>query len=183
MPAAPSPTSAFGASAELDALEEDFTLSERWRGSRFVWVKTARPQDKGRVGERLFDRLCAAAGVAVDGRNGKGHDRRVGGVKVEVKLSTLYDTANPDDAYYQWLQLRPADDYDLVVLIGVDPDALHVWVVDKASVLTHAVGQHGGKDATETRKLALAHDARPAWLGPDLAADAAGFAAALSAGT
>ena len=168
------------AAEHLDRLEAAHQLTPRWAGSRFAWVKTLLPAHKGKLGEQLFDQLCEAGGVALVGENGPGHDRRTAGHKVEIKLSTLYATADPDDAGYKWLQLRPEDDYDLVVLIGIEPDRVHVWAVDKTAALVHSRGQHGGKDAAETRMIELGEHDRPAWLGADLADDPGRFAAAVA---
>ena len=154
----------------LAGLQAENTLTSRWANAPHAWIKSLLPAVKGRIGEKLASDLLADAGLDVGPRTGPGHDRRVAGVPVEIKLSTSYDTADPAAATCKWLQLRPGDDYELVLLVGVCPDHVHVWAVNKDDTLEHATGQHTGAGAVETRQLEAFPDRAPAWFGPDLAA-------------
>lgn len=41
----------------------------------------------------------------------------------------------------------------MLVAVGVEPDKVRLWVLDKATALELASGQHTGNGATETRWL------------------------------
>lgn len=173
------------ADCHLDGLAEHYAPGPRWQNARYLWMKTVPPSNRGKVGEQLFARLVADAGAEVAGGGGRGaYDRLVDGVRVEVKLSTLYDLRQqPADepSYYQWLQLRPGAAFDVVAFLAVDPDRVRVWVTDHHTALTHARGHHGGADATDTAKLAVNEDAIPAWFGPELSGDPAALRARVAA--
>lgn len=156
----------------LAGMEEQYALSPRWAHSPFAWVKRILPAQKGRVGERLFGDLARAADLTVIGRDSTEHDCRVNGHRVEVKLSTSYDTADPALATVKWLQLRPQHDYAIVALLAICPTHVHLWLVSKKTALRHSTGQHGGQDAVETRQVEVDPDNPPRWLGPDVANDA-----------
>lgn len=168
-----------GAADVLDAMHDRYALSARWAHARFAWAKRLLPAQKGRIGEKLLAAYAEQGGVGVSHRTDPGHDVRLDDVAVEVKFSTEYDCADPADVGYKWLQLRPDDDYDVVALIGVEPDQVHVWLVDKSTALRHAHGQHGGKAATETKSVEVLSADLPGWLGPDVADDPAAFAGRL----
>lgn len=176
----PVPPSGQSANRVLATLRSEYGPGPRWAGQPNAWIKLLRPFEKGNVGERLVRELARRAGCSVGPRTGPGHDLYLGCHRAEVKLATLPDTPPGQDAPMQFLQLRPGGDFEVVVLVGVCPDHTHVWVVDRAPALAHSRGQHGGRDATETRKLELDPHTPPAWLGPDFGADFAGFGARLA---
>lgn len=158
----------------LDALEAHYAPGPRWRDARFLWLKTVPAVHRGRVGEALFSRLFEQAGIEVGPGTAGGHaDRRAAGLDVEVKLSTLYDLRDGGLSYYKWMQLRPSSTFDVVAFLAVDPGRVRMWLVDKDTAIAHAKGQHTGKDAVETRELTVGEDDVPAWMGPDVAGDAA----------
>jgi hypothetical protein len=161
--------------AALDALRDRHRLGVRWHASRYAWLKQLLPAQKGRVGEQLFRRYAAYAGCDVGPRRGT-NDCTVNGRGVEVKLATLHDTSPDGDDIVQWLQLRPESNFDVAALLAVCPDHTHLWVVDRDVVLGVAVGQHGGRNATETRQVTVDPHRPPDWLGPDLAGDPSGLA-------
>ena len=52
---------------------------------------------------------------------------------------------------FTWQQIRPLQEYDRIVFIGVNPDSLHLWWATKEDILQHIAGhdsyrQHGGKN-------------------------------------
>lgn len=174
------PPASGAAERALDSLEAVHAPGPRWRDARYLWLKTVPPIQRGKVGEDLFKQLCRDADVTVGpGRGGGQADCSADGLAVEVKLSTLYDRRDGGTSHYQWLQLRPSSDFDVAALIAVDPDQVRVWVVDKATALSHAQGQHTGKQAQETQKLTVHEDAIPDWLGPDVSGDPAALKARL----
>lgn len=147
-------------------------MTPRWVGSPYAWVRELSPSQKGRLGEEMVRRLCRAAGCEVRAGSNPGHDLVVTGgdwsVRVEVKFSTLNDIA-AGEPYFQWLQLRPADDFEVVALVALAPRRMRCFLLGRNEVLSRAVGHHGGGGATETRKLVVpAAEIDQAWLGPDI---------------
>lgn len=164
----------------LDTLETSYELGPRWSNSPLAWTKRLLPAQKGRVGEQLFAALCNAAAIPTGPRTGSGHDLTCGAYRVEVKFGTLHDTDLDDPDRVEWLQLRPGGDFTHVALLCACPDHVHLWVTTRHTALALTVGQHGGKDATETRMLAIDPHSPPPALGPDYGEDLDQLAVTLS---
>jgi hypothetical protein len=169
VPNEPAPVPTIDATASLAALEGAYGLSARWRDGSFAWFKQLGPGRKGALGETLVRDILTAAGQDVTGRTNSGHDLAVNGVPVEVKLATELDFEGVDQRGFIWQQLRPAADWALVALVGVEPDRARIWLVERDVILAHAIGQHSGAGATETRMVTVRTNDLPAWLGDDLA--------------
>lgn len=152
----------------FDQLRTSYEIGPRWNGSRNEWVKRLQPYQKGRIGEEFFDLLCQEAKLTVTGGHTSGHDAHIEGSPIEVKFGTLHDNDPAADDIVEWLQIRPSGDFSHAALICVCPDHIHLWYTPRDVLLEHAVGQHTGKDATETMKLSIDPHAAPLWLGSDL---------------
>lgn len=152
----------------FDELKTSYEIGPRWKGSRNEWVKRLQPYQKGRIGEEFFDLLCQEAKLTVTGGHTSGHDAHIEGAPIEVKFGTLHDNDPAGEDIVEWLQIRPSGDFTHAALICVCPDHIHLWYAPRDVLLKNSIGQHTGKDATETMKLTIdPHDA-PLWLGDDL---------------
>ena len=80
------------------------------------------------------------------------HDTRINGKKVEVKGSLLWGT---DASHFRWQQIRPSQDYDVIVFVAIYPNRIEFHAATK-DVVTEFVqtpdkdgnfvhNQHGGK--------------------------------------
>jgi hypothetical protein len=167
----------------FDQLRTSYEVGPRWSGSRNEWVKRLQPYQKGRIGEEFFDLLCKEAKLTVTGGHTSGHDTHIEGAPIEVKFGTLHDNDPAADDIVEWLQIRPSGDFTHAALICVCPDHIHLWYVPRDTLLSHAVGQHTGKDATETMKLSIDPHTAPEWLGADLGSSPSALNKALKPAT
>jgi hypothetical protein len=85
----------------------------RWKRGPFNDLKALPPKAKGKRFERIVDFICRHAGYKVNGANDTDFDRRIGDKRTEIKGSTV--TRGTDD-WFSFLQIRPGQDYDQLVL-------------------------------------------------------------------
>ena len=119
----------------------------RYEGKLFESFKNLPPSQKGKVGEAWCEEVMIALGSKVEPPESKDHDRIVDGRKAEIKSSTL----NNGTEVFSFLQIRPAQDYDFMILQAFLPDELRIFEVEK-SVIRDLIDkkvikpQHGGND-------------------------------------
>jgi hypothetical protein len=99
-------------------------------------------------------------GIAVTPATDAGHDCRLNDVPVEVKFSTLW--AGGD---FVFQQIRDQS-YEVVALLGIEPQAVRLWMVPKRELWARAPGQHTGANALDTRWLRFEAADPPQWLEP-----------------
>ena len=157
------PDEAFNAflEANQDAQEVMGTASsaDPWAGSPFEWIMRLASRRRGKAGEVLVEAWLRRLGFDVGRPRSGDHDRVVAGRKVEIKFSTLWEQGD-----YVFQQFRDQD-YELVVLLGVSPTAVHGWVVPKEVAIEHSVPQHGGARGSDTRWLRFRAATPPSWMG------------------
>ncbi len=129
-----------------------------WAGSPFAWIKTRPSRQIGKIGEQLVAGWCAAKGLDVTGAGDSEADRVIGGRRMEIKFSTLWESGT-----YTFQQIRDQD-YEFAVCLGVSPFDANCWVVPKDIIRRHAPPQHGGKAGTDTRWLTFPAESPPAWI-------------------
>jgi hypothetical protein len=138
--------------------------TEMWRSSPFYWIKARPSRQIGTIGEALVAGWAAAKGFDVLKATSSDHDRRIAGLKVEIKFSTLWT----DNKIFKFQQLRDQD-YDYAFLLGVSPFDAQAWFVPKAELSFDRppalVPQHGGSAGRDTRWLSFKATTPPAWLG------------------
>ena len=54
------------------------------------------------------------------------HDTRINGKKLEVKGSSLWGT---DASHFRWQQIRPSQDYEVIVFIAIYPKRIEFIIV------------------------------------------------------
>lgn len=136
-----------------------------WVGSPFAWIKDLPSRTRGKVGEQLIERWCTAQNFDVRSSPDSEADRIISGLRVEIKLSTLWQTGK-----YRFQQLRDQR-YDVVICLGLSPSNVHCWVLPKEVILEQwrsgGIGsQHGGRQGTDTAWIEVDPNAPQTWLTP-----------------
>lgn len=134
--------------------------SDPWEASPFAWIKREPSRRVGAIGEGLVKSWAKQAGIVVTPATDAGHDCRLNGVKIEVKFSTLWAGG---DLVFQ--QIRDQS-YEVVALLGIEPQAVRLWMVPKAEIWARTPGQHTGANALDTKWLRFAASTPPDWLAP-----------------
>ncbi len=132
-----------------------------WEGSPFAWIKTRPSRQVGKIGEQLIAGWSATKGLDVVASGDSEADRVIGGRRVEIKFSTLWESG-----VYKFQQLRDQN-YEFAVCLGISPFDAHCWVISKAVLRQHVIGhtpQHTGKGGTDTFWLSFPVVSPPPWL-------------------
>ncbi len=143
-------------------LENDYLLQmDEWAESPFGWIKQQQSRTRGKIGEQLVSGWCAAKGFDVTSSPNSDSDRVIGGLRTEIKFSTLWKNGR-----FKFQQLRDQD-YEIVICLGISPLKAHCWVFPKDDLLGNPVGvrpQHGGRAGSDTRWLDVDPNEVPQWL-------------------
>lgn len=135
-----------------------------WIGSPFAWIKSRPSRQVGAIGERLVSEWCTSKGFTVTRTGDSDADRKIEGIRTEIKFSTLWS----DNKIYKFQQIRDQD-YRYCFCLGVSPFAVHAWFIPKAELMKPRPGlthQHGGTKGTDTLWLSFSPDEPPSWLTP-----------------
>lgn len=119
----------------------------RYEGKKFEGFKNLPPSQKGKVGEAWCENVMEALGYTVESPINKNHDRIINGRKAEIKSSTL----NNNTEKFSFLQIRPAQDYEYMILQAFLPGELRMFEIEKEEIkVLISEGtikpQHGGKE-------------------------------------
>lgn len=136
-----------------------------WKESPFAWIKDLPSRTVGKVGEQLIERWCTAQNFDVRPSSNSEADRIVNGLRVEIKLSTLWKTS-----IYKFQQLRDQA-YDIIICLGINPYDVHCWILSKELILEkwksgEIQSQHRGSEGQDTAWLSVDPNAPQAWLTP-----------------
>lgn len=88
-------------------------IDPRWATSPFFNLKTLAPKGKGKRFEQIAEAIFRNRQHQIAKPTNTDHDRIVDGAKFEIKGSTI--TKGTDD-HFSFLQVRPAQDYEYLVL-------------------------------------------------------------------
>jgi hypothetical protein len=128
-------------------LLEDQDLDPRWASGPFLQLKTLSAKAKGKRFEQIAQAIFTHKKMSVKKAESSDHDRIVDGKKFEIKGSTI--TKGHDD-WFSFLQIRPKQDYDYLVLEAFFFDGtVKFFKIDKAAIATFIERrifkpQHGG---------------------------------------
>lgn len=132
-------------------------LRDPYKDSKFKILKEMSSKRKGAVFEKIFEEYMIAHGHKLLKNLNSGHDRRFKlksgkTVKYENKGSMLW---GEDGDSFRWQQIRPAQDYDVMIFMAIYPHMIKFYYADKQDVsalveVQDANGdwiynQHGGK--------------------------------------
>ena len=113
------------------------------------------------IGEQLVERWCLANGLDVARSPNSQADRVINGHRVEIKFSTRWK-----QGVYKFQQIRDQD-YDQLVCLGVSPFDAHAWVIPKAVLHDHVIGQmgqHTGAGGQDTAWISFPTGAPLPWM-------------------
>ena len=123
-----------------------------YNGSPFKVYKEMSSKRKGKYFELLFEEYADNMGWKVEDPDNSNHDTKINGKKVEIKGSLLWGS---DGSQFRWQQIRPAQDYDVIVFIAIYPDRIEFHGASKEDVSdfvqtpdkdgNYIHNQHGGK--------------------------------------
>lgn len=147
------------------ALAPDYAraANDPWLGSPFRWILSVPSRTKGAIGEALVAGWCAAKGFDVVRSHSSQADRIINGHRIEVKLSTLWETGG-----FRFQQIRDQD-YDYVFCIGISPFDAQAWFIPKEVLRQYVIGhmgQHTGSAGTDTAWLGFAASKPYSWMEP-----------------
>lgn len=135
-----------------------------WADSPFGWLRIGpSSRQKGTIGEKLVSDYLACKGFDVSRSPDSEADRIVGGKRVEIKMSTLWEKG-----FYRFQQLRDQN-YDFAICLGLSPFDAHCWVLPKEILIERMKTgdiphQHGGAEGRDTAWLTVNPEAVPEWL-------------------
>lgn len=129
-----------------------------WENSPHRWLRELQSRARGKAGEQIIASWLGSEGFTVGSPFSTDADRSVSLHEVEIKLSTQWATGE-----YVFQQIRDQN-YRFVILLGVSPENIHVWVLPKRVALKFSTPQHMGRDGAETRWLSIPVDNPPLWL-------------------
>lgn len=149
-----------------NSLKKDVTSKKDmfdWTGSPFAWIKEQPSRRIGKIGELMVEKWCRDQKFEVTQSPDSEADRVIAGIRVEVKLSTLWQKG-----YFKFQQIRDQN-YDAIWLLGVGPGFVRNWLVPKSIVQSHVIGklgQHTGSEGAETAWLSIIPGQEPDWIKP-----------------
>lgn len=146
-------------------LEDEYEprfFPQQWADSPFGWLKIGLPsRTRGKAAEVLVERWLSTEQFDVSPAKGPEADLVVNGIRVEVKMSTLWEVGT-----YKFQQIRDQD-YEVLICLGLSPSEAHCWVLPKELAFSHARHQHGGAAGrSNVRWFGVDPKAPPSWLLP-----------------
>ena len=134
--------------------------ADPWEASPFLWIaKTRSSRRRGAIGEALVRAWAEHEGFHVQPAVNSGHDCRINDLKVEIKLSTLWESG-----VFKFQQFRDQD-YEIGLLLGIEPQRVSLWVVPKEDLWSSQIPfQHGGQKGRDTKWLSFRPETPPDWL-------------------
>ena len=142
----------------IDLIDESLlTQADRYdpyAESVFLPLRRLTPKAKGKVYEQIVEDVVSKLGQDVQRPKSTQYDRLIDGMRVEIKGATLTGTGGK----FNFLQIRPDQDYDVLLFAMFYPDDLVLMTMNKERVVELCNDgtfgkQHGGK-AAESRTFA-----------------------------
>jgi hypothetical protein len=121
-----------------------------WEGSTFQWVRMQPPGRRAKTGATIVTQWARLFGIP-DGPTWD-HGITLAGRHVQVKTSTLW----ADRRYV--FQLPVSGDAHEVILVGVSPHIVHLWVCPTPTLTAHA-----GGSGVPDNWVVIDPDSVPAW--------------------
>ena len=123
-----------------------------YNGSPFQIYKEMSSKRKGKFFEMIVAEYCENLGCIVDRAINSDHDRVISNKKTEIKGSMLWEG---HEELFRWQQIRPDQDYDIMVFLAMYPDRIDLFASTKKEVCDFVQkqdedgnfvhNQHGGK--------------------------------------
>lgn len=154
--------------------ELDATIFDRedrhlplWASSIFLkFYLNKNGKKRGTWGEQYFRAQCKALGVNVESPESSEHDGIFNGIKIEIK--TNGSSYGGSKMRINWAQIRPSQDYDLMICQVITPDKVYYFRFTPAEIqqlITQGkiTGQHGGDHANSGTYI-LSGSKIPTWV-------------------
>ena len=145
----------------FEAVREELTATsgdDPWSTSPYKWLRELQSRTRGKAGEQIIAGWLKSEGFTVGRASSSNSDRSVELTQIEIKLSTQWDSGE-----FRFQQIRNQD-YRFMILLGILPHEVKVWIIPKKVALKHSTPQHTGKTGAETRWLAFDAENPPRWL-------------------
>ena len=146
-------------------LQKDYRdKDKKWRGSPFAWVRACASSQKGKIGEKVISAYLKDRNFNVEPSPDREADRLINGQRVEIKTSLLWIKG-----LYKFQQMRPTQNYDFIICLGISPFDVHCWVISKQTLIERIESgdikyQHSGKKGTDTAWLSVKPAEPQEWL-------------------
>lgn len=123
-------------------------IDQRYKDSPFRHLKMMAPRGKGSRFEKIAKSVFEKLGKNVTRATSSDHDAIIDFQKAEIKGSTLIRNKN----MFSFLQIRPDQDYDIIVFVMAYPHELKMITMSKSVVVKNIengtfLKQHGGSKA------------------------------------
>lgn len=145
----------------FEAARNEFSATagdDPWVDSPYKWLRELQSRTRGKAGEQIIASWLTTEGLTVARASSSNSDRCIELNEVEIKLSTQWESGE-----FRFQQIRNQN-YRYVILLGVMPQELRVWILPKKVALKYSTPQHTGKEGAETRWLSFPADKPPKWL-------------------
>jgi hypothetical protein len=130
-------------------------LNDVYADSPFRIIRDLSSSKKGKFFERLVEEYLLSLGHTVEKPKSKDYDKllkaRGKRFRVEVKGSTLWEGGT----HFQWSQIRPAQEYDVICFVAMYPDRIEFFGSTKEEACAYLTqqdkngfwkfNQHGGR--------------------------------------
>ena len=142
------------ANISLNLRDEYIKENNNWVGSPFEWIKHRPSRSIGAIGEKIVSMWLTSYNFNISRSPDSQADRIIEGKRVEIKLSTLWESN-----FYKFQQIRDQN-YSFAIMLGLSPEDAHCWVFTKEDIVKLIndgiiTGQHTGKGATDTKWLQI----------------------------
>jgi hypothetical protein len=126
-----------------------------YANSPFRVIRDLSSSKKGKFFERIVEEYLIEKGIEVNKPKSKDYDKllKVGDkmIRLEVKGSTLWEGGT----HFQWSQIRPAQEYDIICFVAMYPDRIDFFGSTKEEACAYLTqqdenghwkfNQHGGR--------------------------------------
>ena len=130
-----------------------------YKYSRYRDLRSLPSSTKGSIVEKAAIRWFQETTKQLTQKGDKGCDFMSEGIKYEVKASFLWA-----GGYFKFQQIRPKQDYDYVLCVGISDDVVYIWNIPKDVIMSHATPQHGGQAGKDILWLQVDIKSIPSWL-------------------
>jgi hypothetical protein len=140
-------TNAYARAIEISKRRQDF-----WAQSPLAVVASLSSRSKGSILEGIATELCQITyNLVVKAPANTDVDRIISGIPTEIKSSMCWDQV---PGKWAWEQIRRFQEYERIIFLGANPDALYLWWCTKRDLDYHLFPfnnriQHGGKKGNQ----------------------------------
>jgi hypothetical protein len=124
-----------------------------WDDSPYAWVRLLPTARKSKAAERLVAAALSTQGLTPSRPSSAKYDFSFRGERYKVRMSMRWASG---DYTFQNVSSGPGD-YDVLLLLGVSPQQVHLWVLEPRTAAQHV--------SEKTGWLSFPSDHVPEWLG------------------